>query len=203
MNWKGYLNYLKLSTNHIAKVLFLLIFLFVSKVSYAQADTSKTAYPKQSDSFFVMQKSPGGAVLRSAVIPGWGQIYNHSYIKAPIIWGLGAWLTYLWIWNNNNYKSSLNNYSYNINQYNYYSQKYETSKNISDYNKANQYNNLASSYYSNKNFYQDQRDLVAIYMGITYLLNLVDAYVDAELFDFSVQKNAVSNAPMLNVRINF
>ncbi len=27
-------------------------------------------------------KSPWGAVLRSAVIPGWGQLYNESYLKA-------------------------------------------------------------------------------------------------------------------------
>jgi Family of unknown function (DUF5683) len=34
--------------------------------------------------------SPQTAALRSALIPGWGQVYNHSYWKAPIIYaGLG------------------------------------------------------------------------------------------------------------------
>ncbi len=29
-------------------------------------------------------KSPWGAVLRSAVLPGWGQIYNRSYVKSAV-----------------------------------------------------------------------------------------------------------------------
>ena len=29
-------------------------------------------------------KSPWGAVLRSAVLPGWGQIYNRSYVKSVV-----------------------------------------------------------------------------------------------------------------------
>jgi hypothetical protein len=174
-------------TNHIAKII--LFFLLVSKINFAQTDTTKKNYPSLSDSVFVMQKSPWGAVLRSAIIPGWGQIYNQSYFKAPIIWGLSAWLTYLWFWNNRNYKEAANNYFF-------YNQQYQNSGNPND-------QSLAASYFSNKNFYQDQRDLVAIYMGLTYLLNLVDAYVDAELFDFSIQENSVSHSPMLNMRINF
>ena len=33
-------------------------------------------------------KSPWGAVVRSIMIPGWGQLYNDSYIKAVIAFGL-------------------------------------------------------------------------------------------------------------------
>lgn len=33
-------------------------------------------------------KSPWGAVTRSAMLPGWGQIYNESYVKAAIAFGL-------------------------------------------------------------------------------------------------------------------
>jgi len=181
------LNYLKLLTNHIAKVL--IILLLYSGIALSQSDSTKAILKFTSDTTFTMHKSPLGAVLRSAIIPGWGQLYNHSYIKAPIIWGLSAWLTYLWFWNNKNYKDALNNY-------NFYNQKYQTSNNLS-------YNNLAGSYYSQKNFYQDQRDLVAIYMGLTYLLNIVDAYVDAELYDFSFKENEYTNSPMLNIRIKF
>lgn len=187
MNLKGYLNYLRLSTNHIAKSF--LIFIILSRINFAQADSTKNISSPLSDSVFVMQKSPWGAVLRSAIIPGWGQIYNESYIKAPIVWGLSAWLVYLWIWNNKNYRD-------NLNGYNLYNQKFLASNSPDD-------QNIAHQYYSYKNFYQDQRDLVAIYMGLTYILNLVDAYVDAELFDFSMVKNPVTNKPMLNMRIKF
>lgn len=125
------------------------------------------------DSVFVMKKSPWGAVLRSAVLPGWGQFYNESYIKIPIIWGLGAWFIYNWNWNNKNYQQ-------------YKTLYIETGNNI---------------YIGNRNFYHDQRDLFSIYMGLTYFLNLVDAYVDAELFDFTVKEDKYSGQPMLSLRI--
>ena len=48
-----------------------------------------------------------------------------------------------------------------------------------------------------RNFYRDQRDLFTIYMGITYLLQLVDAYVDAHLFDFTVQENYQFGLPLI------
>ena len=166
MSLKGCLNYLKLLTNHIVKIL-LVLFLF-SKVNFAQIDSAKVVSAFTSDTTYVISKSPWGAVLRSAVIPGWGQIYNQSYIKAPIIWGLGGWLVYLWIQNNKSYRDAIsaNNITY-------------------------------------KNFYQDQRDLMAIYMGLVYVLNMVDAYVDAELFDFSFKENSFTKSPMLDLRIKF
>lgn len=122
-----------------------------------------------------MQKSPWGAVLRSAILPGWGQFYNQSYLKIPVVWGVLGWLGYQWYQNNKYYRQSQDLY--------------------------NQTNNI--NYLSYKTFYQDQRDLFAIYFGLAYVLNLVDAYVDAELFDFSVKQDARTNSPMLNMRVNF
>lgn len=122
-----------------------------------------------------MQKSPWGAVGRSAILPGWGQIYNQSYWKAPVIWGVMGWFVYGWIDNNNNY----------INYKNLYSQTGD------------------DLYLDYRNFYRDQRDEFAIYLLLTYFLNLVDAYVDAHLFDFSVDENYMTGSKMLNVRVNF
>ena len=167
------MNYLKLSTNHIVKI-FLFLSLFTC-AGLAQSDSVKAIEAFTADTTYTAHKSPLGAVLRSAVLPGWGQLYNHSYIKAPVIWGIGGWLVYLWIQNNKSYKDAINSY--------------------------NSTNNKV--YLQIKNFYQDQRDLVAIYMGLTYLLNIIDAYVDAEMYDFSFKKNSVDNSPMLNLRIKF
>ena len=77
MNWKGYLNFLKLLISHITKII--LIILILQAISFAQEDTVKNQNEKPADTVFVMQKSPWGAVLRSAILPGWGQIYNESY----------------------------------------------------------------------------------------------------------------------------
>jgi len=178
MNSKGFLNSLKLLINHITKICLLIILL--QSFCIAQEDTVKTGSANPVDTVFVMQKSPWGAVLRSAIIPGWGQIYNHSYIKAPIIWGIFGALAAAWIWNNHKYSDSQNLYLENLN------------------NTA-----VANGYRANRDFYRDQRDLVSIYIGLAYLLNLVDAYVDAQLFDFNVNENYRTGQNMLNLRIKF
>ncbi len=142
---------------------------------FSQQDTIKQNINPSSDSIFVMQKSPWVAVAMSAVMPGLGQIYTQSYWKVPVIWGVFGWLVYQWSLSNKYYKDYQNIYT--------------------------QTNN--SNALTLEKQYQDQRDLFAIYMGLTYMLNLVDAYVDAQLFDFSVSKNSVTNSTMLNMRIKF
>lgn len=133
------------------------------------------------DSVFIMQKSPTGAMLRSAVLPGWGQFYNESYWKIPIIWGLSAWFISAWIRQNKNYKHYSDLYNNSL---------LETSN--------NQYKD---SYKRVRNAYRDDRDLFAIYLGLTYFLNIIDAYVDAHLFDFNVGVNNFTQTPELQIKL--
>ncbi|MCK5085951.1 MAG: hypothetical protein KAQ90_00450, partial [Melioribacteraceae bacterium] len=58
------------------------------------------------------------------------------------------------------------------------------------------------NYKAYRNFYQDQRDEWAVWFLLTYLLNLVDAYVDAHLFDFDVTENPYYKSPQINIRLN-
>lgn len=166
-------NYLIQLKNHIVNILALLI--FISLTGYSQQKSDTGIPDKKTDSVYVMSKSPWGAVLRSAIIPGWGQFYNESYLKIPVIWGLGFWLGYEWKQNNDLYV--------------FYRKKYSGTKD--------------EFYRINRTFYRDQRDLFTIYMVITYIANLVDAYVDANLFDFDVSENTLTQTPMLNLRVNF
>lgn len=169
-NLKDYLSCLKSLINHIIKTVVLLL-LFQS-IFFAQQSTNQL--PPENDSVFVMQKSPWKAVLMSAVIPGLGQIYNESYIKAPIVWGIigGIYLGYK-----------------------YYNDRYKKNKDLYLQTRINVYK-------TNRDFYRDQRDLMAIYMGIAYVLNLVDAYVDAQLFDFNIEENYITHQPMFGLKIN-
>lgn len=155
------------------KIIF--FFTILNSSIYGFKDTLVVADTTTEVQVFQMQKSPWGAVARSAILPGWGQIYNESYWKAPVVWGIMGWFVYNWVDNNN---------------------KYVDYKNL--YLQTN--DGLAGDY---RDFYRDQRDEFAIYIVLTYFLNLVDAYVDAHLFDFSVNENYMTKTKMLNVRINF
>jgi hypothetical protein len=109
-------------------------------------------------------KSPGRAVLFSAVLPGLGQIYTKSYWKLPIIWGLGGYYIHGWITNNNRYHDFQDQYKQSLQ---------------SSAEGDLQIKNL-------RDFYHSQRDSYAWYFGILYLANLIDAYVTASLYDFDV-----------------
>jgi len=163
--------------NHIAKIAILLLLL--TTLCIAQQDSlqikNETEADTTIDTTFIMEKSPLGAVLRSAIIPGLGQIYNESYLKAPIIWSIEGLLVYGWIFSDERYKD--NQVLFNQTQ-------------IEDYRRI-------------RNFYRDQRDLFTIYISLVYLLNLVDAYVDAHLFDFTVKEDFYTGTPMLGFKLNF
>jgi hypothetical protein len=145
----------------------------------ARIDSSESYNKTSEDSVYIMHKSPTVAVLKSAVLPGWGQYYNESYIKIPVVWGIAAYFTYQWIQNNNSYKE--------------YSSLYKKKYNASQSN--------ADNYKTMRDDYRSNRDMFSIYLGLTYLLNLVDAYVDAHLFDFSVDQLPVSHTPQLKMKI--
>ncbi len=163
---------------NLTKIFVILLFISVAVFGQETDSTSKTS--KLSDSVFVMRKSPMGAFWRSAILPGWGQFYNESYWKIPIVWGVSAWFTYLWIDRNDNYK--------------FYKDLYIESLNESESGNSD-YKNL-------RNFYRDDRDLYAIYLGLTYFLNLIDAYVDAHLFDFDVGMNTYTRRPELRIKLH-
>jgi len=148
------------------------VLIILSTTSNGQNQTEENL---PSDSVFVMQKSPWGAVLRSAIIPGLGQFYNESYWKIPIIWGTAALLISGWVYNNNLYNDNKDLFI-NTDQYLY------------------QYR---------RDFYRNQRDNFTIYLVVLYVLNLLDAYVDAQLYDFNVEEDFIMGSSRLNFKLYF
>lgn len=118
----------------------------------AEADTVET-------------KSPLGAVLRSAIVPGWGQFYNESYWKVPIVLGLGGFLAYGMIQEHDSYSEYADLYAASITE-------------------EAPAGNLRLKQF--REFYRNRRDTYGWWLLVTYLLQLADAYVDAQLFNFDV-----------------
>ncbi len=164
----------------IRRIFFLLFFALGTNL-YSQTEPTLTDTVQTDTAKFEMKKSSLGAVLRSAIIPGFGQFYNESYWKIPVIWGVLGYLGYQWGDRNNLYKQ--------------YRDLYNQSLLESD--------NGNSLYYDRREDYKDQRDLLAVFIGLTYLLNLIDAYVDAHLFDFNVNENGGSSNIQLSLKFNF
>lgn len=133
-----------------------------------------------------MKKSPWKAVAYSAILPGAGQFYNESYWKIPVIAGLGGYFVYEWIQNNNQYLD--------------YKEQYINSQTPQNPSGNLQLQNL-------REFYRDQRDDFIVYSLILYVVNLLDAYVDAQLFDFDVSDNInlgiLNKEKFFKIGINF
>ncbi len=132
-------------------------------------------------------KRPWVAVGLSAALPGAGQIYNETYWKVPVIWGLGGYWIYEWIQQNKKYQDYREQYSASI---------------------STLLPNGNSQYLQLRDFYRDERDAFAWYLGALYFLNLVDAYVGANLYDFDVSPDLTADGKLVpkvtaTVRVKF
>ena len=115
-------------------------------------------------------KSPGTAVLLSAILPGAGQVYTGRYWKVPIVLGFSGYFIYEVLKLNDSYKSAQGKYAESAAQ--------------------GENSGLGSAQLQyERDFYRDERDRFGFYFLLTYLLNIVDAYVDASLFDFDIGDN--------------
>jgi hypothetical protein len=119
--------------------------------------------------------SPRIAWMSSAILPGLGQAYNTKYWKIPIIYGGGAAIYFLYDYNNNWYK------------------RFKTAKSQLDRNEEITDPDLAGRSLDDIIYNRDQvrrsRDYDVIFMGLLYVANIVDAMVDAYLFDYDVSKD--------------
>lgn len=116
---------------------------------------------------------PSKAAFYSALLPGLGQAYNKKYWKIPIVYGAIGTSLYFYIDNGKKYHNYRDAYKrrlagYNDDQYQY----------LDD-------NRLIQA----QRFYQRNRDLSLLVTIGFYVLNIVDANVDAHLIQFNVSDN--------------
>ena len=122
---------------------------------------------------------PRKATIRSAILPGWGQLYNKKYWKAPLVWGaLGV---------------TAGTYFYNVKYYNKLKAAYINLKDGNDLNNNEidpEFRNLSeNSVLSYRNSFRQNVDYSVLFFILFWGLNVVDATVDAHLKAFDVDDN--------------
>ena len=120
--------------------------------------------------------SPAKASVLSAVLPGAGQMYNRKYWKAPIVWaGLGV--SYWFVQRNSKeYRRYKDNYIAVVD---------------GDPTTVDEFNGnvSASQLLDATDTYRKWRDMSYIALGLVYVLNIVDASVDANFVRFDVGRD--------------
>lgn len=135
------------------------------------------------------------AVWLGAIVPGMGQIYNRSYWKLPIVYGAFMGCGYAIMWTDGRYtgyKTAYKDlYLDNMNG----TVTTDASKSyiallpegytIDRMGGVSTYINTLKN---RQNVYRRYRDLSIVATIAVYALSLVDAYVDAQLFDFDISE---------------
>lgn len=148
-------------------------------------------YTTRADS--VWRPSPTGALRRSLILPGWGQIYNKQYIKAPIVVGVLGGLIGATIHGHNRarlfrhaaiYDDCLNENANVPPDACTDFERYESAFYRADALTAGPLN--AQSARILRDQFRRQRDLMGLITILVYGLQALDAYVAAELADFDL-----------------
>ncbi|MCA6423227.1 MAG: hypothetical protein IM568_10470 [Flavobacterium sp.] len=120
---------------------------------------------------------PSKAAFYSAILPGLGQAYNKKYWKIPLVYGAIGTSMYFYLDNNKKYHSYRDAYKKRLlglpDEYDY----------LDD-----------SRLIAAQRFYQRNRDLSLLVTIAFYVLNIVEANVDAHLTQFNVNEK-LSLAP--------
>lgn len=136
--------------------------------------------------------SPTTATILSSLVPGAGQAYNKKYWKIPVVYGGLAGLYYGAAWNNKMYDKFKTALIYR-NDNDASTVEPNWSKNRSDSN---------LEYYMDD--YHSYRDMCVLGIVLVYVANILDANVDAHLFDwnvdddlsFKVEPTMINNDPI-------
>ena len=136
------------------------------------------------------------ATTLSTICPGAGQIYNRSYWKVPFVIGGFASMVYCIDWNNRGYKRFQKAYSlladYEANPGNYPDGPTDEFR-----------GRYSSSFIKNlKDSYRRNRDLCIILTGAVYILQIIDAHVDAHLKDYDISDDLSFNIEPM-IRYNY
>lgn len=163
--------------------------LFILLTSFQESEASlykpfnfhNTGLLNRNDSFQPKKHSPHKATIYSAILPGLGQAYNRKYWKIPIVYaGLGT-STYFLLTNRDEMRQRQNALI---------ALKDNDPNTVVD----PKFENIPEEILvSDRNYYRTNRDYSIIATAALYLLNLVDAAVDAHFYKFDIDRPLASN----------
>jgi len=160
--------------NAIWFLLFVCLVFFLN-IQNTKAQSNNLQLQQDSIYKYFPDHSPSKATWMSMALPGLGQYYNGQYWKIPIIYAGFSTLVFF---------VSQNKYEYNRYR-EAYAIKVELPENqTSDNLLVNTYD--ADQLLSQREFYQSNLELSYILTGAFYILQIVDAAVDANLYDYDI-----------------
>ncbi len=120
------------------------------------------------------------ATTLSTICPGAGQIYNKSYWRVPIVVGGFATTVYCIDWNNRGYQRFKKAYRLRAD--------YDTNPELYPNGSPDEFGGrYAATFLKNlRNSYRRNRDLCIILTAGIYLLQIMDAHVDAHFRDYDI-----------------
>ena len=127
------------------------------------------------------------ATTLSTICPGAGQIYNKSYWRVPIVIGGLASTIYTIDWNNRGYQRFKTAYNLRVD--------YENNPDKYPGGSADEFRGAYSSTFLKnlKDSYRRNRDMCILLTAGVYILQIVDAHVDAHLKDFDISDDLAVN----------
>jgi hypothetical protein len=157
--------------------------LFFSFNLFSQKDSTSFKAKKPKEKLFVQEGiykplAPAKAAFYSAIFPGMGQIYNRKYWKAPIVWGALAAPTYYYLSNNREYKRFRTAYKL---------RKTGFQDEFTD--DLGQVTVSLETLETAQKQLRENRDLSLMWGVILYVLQIVEASVNAHLLQFNTDDN--------------
>ena len=158
----------------------LLTILLLLLMMQPSANSQDSTYLQKTDT--LERHIPKIATRRSAIVPGWGQIYNKQYWKVPLVYGVLAIPASTYVYNNDLYLKTKFAYEAKF--------KAENGDNsdLPYIDSKLQYLSIGSLQ-SYRNIFRRDRDYSIMWFILAWGVNVVDATVSGQLKEFDVSNN--------------
>lgn len=158
------------------------------------------AQQQQADSTFYKKPDAIKAVWLGVICPGAGQIYNKSYWKLPIVYGAFMGCGYAISWTQNRYSNYRTAYLDLYNDIQAGTVTEDPAKsyiavlpNGYDLQRVGGASTWVKTLDNQHQTFRRYRDYSILAVVVVYALSLIDAYVDAQLFDYDISPDLSLN----------